>query len=132
MIRRPRWMTAGVAALVISAVFLSPAWAAGTVGAEVDTGVGVVTKLFRGIINAATGWMEIPKQMILQGQDHGPGPAFTWGLIKGVGYAVARSVVGAYEIVTFPMPIPEGYRPIMHPEYVISDIPQREQVQRTR
>ncbi len=96
------------------------AWA---VGAEVDTGVGVVTKLFRGIINAATGWMEIPKQMVLVGQDSGPGPAVTWGLIKGVGYAVGRSVVGAYEIVTFPMPIPEGYRPIMQPEYVISDIP---------
>jgi len=102
----------------------SPAWA---VGAEVETGVGVVTKLFRGIINAATGWMEIPKQMILVGQDSGAGPAFTWGLVKGVGMAVARSAVGAYEIVTFPMPIPEGYRPILHPEYVISDIPQQAQ-----
>ena len=90
--------------------------------AEAETGAMVVTKLFRGIANAATGWMEIPKQMSLVWQESGPGSGVSWGLIKGVGYAVARSVAGAYDIVTFPFPIPEGYKPIIQPEYVLSDL----------
>ncbi len=99
-----------------------PAWA-GTGGTgEPETGSLVVTKLFRGIVNAATGWMEIPKQMSLVWQDQGPGSGLTWGFIKGTGFAIARSVGGAYEIVTFPFPIPEEYRPIMQPDYVLSDI----------
>ena len=37
--------------------------------ADQETGAMVVTKLFRGIANAATGWMEIPKQMSLVWQE---------------------------------------------------------------
>lgn len=98
-----------------------PTWA---LGAELDTGALVITKLFRGIVNAATGWIEIPKQISLTWQAQGPGLGSTWGLVKGVGFAVARSVVGGYEIVTFSLSIPDGYRPIMHPEYVLSDLPE--------
>lgn len=96
-----------------------PAWA---LGAEVDTARGVAVKLLRGIVNAATGWVEIPKQTSMVWQESGPGPGMSWGLIKGIGFAVARSVVGGYEIATFPMPIPDGYRPIMEPEYVFTDM----------
>lgn len=91
--------------------------------AQQDTGRLVVTKLFRGIANAATGWMEIPKQIFLTHEQMGSGAAFTWGLVKGIGYAIARSVTGGFEIATFPIPVPEGYVPIMQPEYVLSDLP---------
>lgn len=87
--------------------------------AQQETGELVVTKLFRGIANTATGWMEIPKQISQTWQKQGPGVGISWGLVKGVGWAVARSVGGAYEIVTFAFPIPEGYKPIMQPEYVL-------------
>ncbi len=116
--KRLRATTGVVIGLMLLSV-CSPVFAVGT---EVDTGVGVVTKLFRGIVNAATGWFEIPKQISLTWQESGAGPGMTWGLAKGVGWAVARSVVGAYEIITFPMPIPEGYQPILQPEYVLSDL----------
>ena len=99
--------------------------------AEQETGALVVTKLFRGIANAATGWMEIPKQMSLTWQESGPGVGLSWGFIKGIGWAVARSVGGAYEIVTFPFPIPEEYKPIMQPEYVLSDLPSGPQPSRS-
>ncbi len=95
--------------------------------AEQETGALVITKLFRGMVNAATGWMEIPKQISLIWGESGAGTGLTWGLIKGIGYAVARSVAGGYEIATFPLPIPEDYKPIMHPEYVLSDLPQGRQ-----
>ncbi len=105
--------------LVVGLLFLGAAQPA---HAEQETGALVVTKLFRGIANAATGWMEIFKQTSLTWQQSGPGVGMTWGFIKGIGYAVARSVAGAYEIVTFPVPIPEGYKPLMRPEYVLSDL----------
>ena len=92
-----------------------------------DTGRLVATKLFRGIVNAATGWIEIPKQIWQENQSSGPAKGWTWGFVKGIGYAVARSVVGGYEIVTFPLPVPENFRPIMHPEYVLSDLPENPQ-----
>ena len=87
-----------------------------------ETGELVVRKLFRGIVNAATGWIEIPKQISLTWQQSGGGVGASWGLVKGVGYAVARSVGGAYEIVTFPFPIPEEYKPIMQPEFVLENV----------
>ncbi len=104
---------------LLMAGMASPACAA-----QEETGSLVVSKLFRGIANAATGWMEIFKQSSLVWQESGPGIGLSWGVVKGLGYAIARSVGGAYEIVTFPVPIPEGYRTIMHPEFVLSDIEQ--------
>ena len=92
-----------------------------------DTGRLIATKLFRGIVNAATGWIEIPKQIWQENQASGPAKGWTWGFVKGIGYAVGRSVVGGFEIVTFPIPVPEGFRPIMHPEYVLSDLPENPQ-----
>lgn len=114
-----RFLILMLAAVVAFAGMAGPAWA---LGAEVDTARGVAIKLLRGVVNAATGWVEIPKQMSLVWQESGAGPGMSWGLIKGIGFAVARSVVGGYEIATFPMPIPDGYRPIMQPEYVFSDM----------
>ena len=87
------------------------------------TGGLIMTKLFRGIVNAATGWIEIPKQMSLEWQAGGASKGLTWGFVKGIGYAVGRSVVGGFEIVTFPIPVPEDFRRIMDPEYVLSDMP---------
>jgi putative exosortase-associated protein (TIGR04073 family) len=97
----------------------------GTAFAAQDTGALVVTKLFRGMVNAATGWMEVPKQMSLTWQESGPAVGASWGLIKGISYAIARSVAGGYEVATFLLPIPEDYKPLMQPEYVLSDLPKK-------
>ncbi len=114
-----------VLALALSLAVATPEALA--LGTEIDTGALVVIKLFRGIVNAATGWIEIPKQISLTWQANGPGIGMTWGFVKGVSFAVARSVAGGYEIATFPLPIPDGYRAIMQPEYVLSDLPGRPQ-----
>ncbi|MBI3332496.1 MAG: exosortase system-associated protein, TIGR04073 family [Candidatus Omnitrophica bacterium] len=106
-------------AVVLTLVLMG---AAGPAFAEQETGALVVSKLFRGIVNAATGWIEIPKQTSLVWQESGPATGLSWGFLKGIAYAVARSVAGGYEIVTFPVPIPEDYRPLMQPEYVLSDM----------
>ncbi len=110
---------------VVGAVvlFVSFCAVAQPVYAEQNTGSLVISKLFRGLTNAVTGWMEIPKQMILTSQSSDVGAGLTWGFVKGIGYAVARSVTGGYEIATFPIPVPEGYRVIMEPEFVLTDMP---------
>lgn len=118
--KRP-WIAVGMALVFLIGSAVGPAWA------EQDTGRLVMTKLFRGMVNAVTGWMEIPKQMIQTSEKEGLGVGLSWGFIKGIGWAVGRSVAGSYEIVTFPLPVPENYRPVMQPEYVLSDLPENPQ-----
>ena len=38
---------------------------------------------------------------------------WTTGVIKGIVGIVVRELVGVYEIVTFPIPVSAGYRPIL-------------------
>jgi putative exosortase-associated protein (TIGR04073 family) len=77
-----------------------------------------VTKLARGAINAATGWVEIPKRIHETSQASGPTAGFTWGLLRGLGYGFVRTAAGFYELFTFPFPAPPGYEPVIQPEYV--------------
>lgn len=75
-------------------------------------------KLGRGFCNCITFPMEIFHQMGCVNQTDGPMAGLTWGLLKGVGMAGVRAVVGVYEVATFPIPCPECYRPILtSPEY---------------
>ncbi len=89
-------------------------------GDQTPVGEQMFAKLGRGLANAATGWIEIPKRMHDETAANGPGVGWTWGLIKGVGYAIARSVAGAYEIVSFPVAMPEAYQPVIDPPLIFS------------
>lgn len=79
---------------------------------------GIATKLTRGAANFATGWIEVPKQIYLVGQREGWVTGALRGPIDGLGMFVARTVAGAYEVLTFPFPIPPRYQPMLLPEYV--------------
>lgn len=76
------------------------------------------TKLGRGVANALTGWVEIPKNIYAVSREHNPFAGMTLGLAKGVGMTIVRTGAGFYEIATFPFPLPENYKPILEPEYV--------------
>jgi len=39
------------------------------------------------------------------------------GIAKGLGMIVSRELVGVYEVVSAPFPVPAGYRPPISPEY---------------
>jgi putative exosortase-associated protein (TIGR04073 family) len=78
---------------------------------------GPADKFGRGCANLAFGAMEIPGRMIAEHRARGPLWAMSLGFAKGVGGFVTRELVGVYEIVTFPAPVPRGYRPILGPEY---------------
>ena len=77
-------------------------------------------KLMRGVGNILTGWVEIPKNIYDESVNSNVLVGLTWGTLKGCGWTVIRTVTGAYETVTFPFPIPDGYKPIVEPEYVFS------------
>ncbi len=76
-------------------------------------------KLVRGLSNVFLGFLEVPRNIhnvsesrnsLLQG--------WTVGLGEGLGYTLLRMGAGVYEVVTFPFPLPEGYRPIVKPPFV--------------
>jgi putative exosortase-associated protein (TIGR04073 family) len=68
-----------------------------------------IHKAGRGATNILAGWIELPKNFSLGMQEDNPVLGAVWGLAKGVGLGVTRMVLGAYEVVTFPIPYPQGY-----------------------
>jgi len=81
---------------------------------------GPLKKLQRGIINIATGWVELPKQFITETNERGNMGGFVFvGPLKGITFAVARTLGGVYDVVTFLIPLPENYEPLIKPEFVM-------------
>ncbi len=72
-------------------------------------------KLTRGLANTFQGILEVPRNISNTTQTQGLLTGVTVGLGKGLGYGVLRTLVGLYEVVTFPIPVPAGYAPIIHP-----------------
>lgn len=86
---------------------------------------GPQRKLSRGVANLFTGWMEIPKQVMVGAEREGLLGGVV-GLGKGMGLGVVRTVIGAYELLTFPAEVPENFRPPLTPEYVWQPEPAEE------
>jgi putative exosortase-associated protein (TIGR04073 family) len=76
------------------------------------------TKFARGAANFATGWMEMPRQIYLVGHREGWLTGIFRGPIDGLGMVGARTIAGMYEVLTFPVPVPPRYQPVMKPDYV--------------
>ena len=91
--------------------------AAGVNGAAPDDGAsGPWEKAGRGLSNVTLGFVvEWPKTMVLETEAHGPVFGLTVGLIKGMGLGVGRTLVGVYELVTFPLPNGSDYAPVLEP-----------------
>jgi putative exosortase-associated protein (TIGR04073 family) len=77
-------------------------------------------KLGRGIINTLTGFLELPLKVITISKKEGYPVGLTVGVAKGIGWGLYRTVVGLYEIVTFPIPAPAGYEPITDPDTLLT------------
>ena len=79
---------------------------------------GMSEKAVRGLINVSTGWLEFPRQIYTNIQDHGPFQGSLVGPFMGIGMMVARTVAGALEIATFYLAYPGFYEPYLEPRYV--------------
>lgn len=76
-------------------------------------------KLCRGVINIASGWIEIPKNVYDVAIDKDFASGVMIGFPKGCWMAIVRTGVGIYDTFTFPFPIPKGYEPVLKPEFVV-------------
>lgn len=74
-------------------------------------------KLTRGVTNAVTSIVELPKQSILSVRELG-GAGYVVGPLKGVGMTLYRGFIGMAEAVFFLVPQPGYYDPMIDPTYV--------------
>jgi len=118
------WKTL-VAALFAAVLLLNlsaPGAFADDVSRDASDSSKMMEKLARGLVNLLTGVVEIPKNIAREWRRTDPFTGTIIGTIKGIGWGWGRTMSGAYDIVTFPLPIPEGYVPLMEPEYVMTDV----------
>ena len=73
----------------------------------------VIEKLGRGIANIAGGWLEIPLTIEQRYRPQDAGTSLAVGAITGLFKGLGRTVVGAYETLTFFLPIPANFAPIL-------------------
>jgi len=78
---------------------------------------GSLGKLGRGIANIATCPIELPRTIEKVSLKDGYVAGATVGILQGVWRTVLRGVVGVFEVVTFPAEIPEGFKPLITPEF---------------
>ncbi len=74
-------------------------------------------KLGRGFAGLTAGFLELPGHILKESRANGAAQGLTLGFATGLGAVVTRTLVGAWEFVTFPFPVPAGYKPILKPEY---------------
>lgn len=98
--------------LVVTAILSS------TTTASAELYQDITHKLFRGVANILTGWIEIPKNMYDDMVEVSPWYGWLTGLFKGLGYGIARTGTGVWDTVTFLFPIPSDYEPVWEPEFV--------------
>lgn len=103
-----------LAALLVLLVFSFP-----LIAAEVEIqGEGTFQrKLQRGFLNVALSPFEISNELSKEVRNDTLPPSWFAGLGRGSIYAVGRALVGVYEMVTFPIPYPAHYKPVLQPEF---------------
>jgi putative exosortase-associated protein (TIGR04073 family) len=74
-------------------------------------------KAGRGLAALTTAFLEIPGNIKRTTEEEGAPAGWTKGFAMGLGMTVMRPSVGAYELITAPIPAPANYAPILKPEY---------------
>ena len=72
-------------------------------------------KLGRGVGNLFGGWLEVPVQIEEHYLPKDPLPTFVTGVAVGAFKGAVRTGVGLYEMLTFFIPYPEQYEPVLPP-----------------
>lgn len=72
---------------------------------------GFTNKFSQGVANMATGFIEIPKNVINVTEERNIFVGMTWGLFRGITHGVSRTLVGGMEFITSPIPSSEFASP---------------------
>jgi putative exosortase-associated protein (TIGR04073 family) len=73
-------------------------------------------KFVRGFAGMTTGVLEIPGNIVKETRAQGA-IGVPIGLAMGLGMTVTRELVGVYEFLSAPFPVPAGFKPILTPLY---------------
>jgi putative exosortase-associated protein (TIGR04073 family) len=96
---------------------------------------GPLAKLGRGVVNVVSAPVEIPKQVRaywIEGSQYTMHISF-WifsGLVKGVAETAKRTGSGLWDIVSFPWEKPADFQPLLKPDYVFQEWPNRQDIER--
>lgn len=78
-------------------------------------------KILSGVANVATGWVELPKNIILWGQkDNNKLVGYTDGVLRGIVHTASRTGSGALDLATFWLPT----FPTPTPQFIWDDFSQ--------
>ena len=113
--RRMAWPRLAAAVALLGAVCLTASQASAR--HEEHEQYTAARKFGRGFAGMTTSFLEVPGNMVAETRDHGAGLGIPVGFFKGLGMIVVRTPVGVYETLSAPFPAPDGYRPIIRPEY---------------
>jgi len=102
-----------------AAVLLAAALALASAGAALAAKPAV--KLTRGVTNLYSGWLDVPNQMAREKKEGSSAPWVISGLFRGLAEGGRRTLLGVWDIVTFPIPTPAYDRPAMDPPTLISE-----------
>jgi putative exosortase-associated protein (TIGR04073 family) len=114
MVRSRGWVSGVVVLLCLFSLAAPAAVSAGETATTGHPG----RKLGRGLANLLLGAADIPHYISDVNTRYGAAAATFYGPIKGVGHMVHRALIGAFEVLTFPIPLKDvGYGPLIQPEY---------------
>lgn len=82
-------------------------------------------KFARGLTNIVASPGEYYVQTSKLSGTHDPLTTLFGGMFKGTCAMVGRIGVGAYDVLTFPLPFPAAYQPLMQPATVIDAVNQQ-------
>ena len=98
----------------LGAAALAVALLAFPVSAEAQS---AARKAGRGLAGMTCGFLEVPGNVVQTYRERGPAWGFTLGFVQGLGMIVVRELVGVYEFVSAPFPLPAGFAPVIQPEF---------------
>lgn len=79
-----------------------------------------LTKLGRGFTNILFAVCEYGTNIQKSADEKGAASGVFEGFFRGTYYAAGRILTGLYDVVTFLIPAPEDYGPLMKPDYVFT------------
>jgi len=111
--------TLAVGAFILAALLAQASFAEQPFLGEPESTIKLVSaKLWRGVVNTATGIGEVIRQPIVCTMEDG-GAGVPVGLINGVFMSFVRVGAGIMDVVTFPIPLDNiGFGSPMNPDYV--------------
>jgi len=72
---------------------------------------GFSCKVSHGLANIATGFIEIPKNIVNITHDQNIFVGMTWGVLRGTAQGVSRTLIGGAELLSSPIPSDEFISP---------------------